>query len=144
MGLSLQHLLWRADDGEDIVTCQRVVGLCGGGTRVCNLPLSTNSENETSAQARWRHTSGVRECHMCLRGCQETSRHFVRHNSGRSAYGSSPRNRQWNNAMTIARILLTQLNNIATVFGVSMQKRYPEGPRRYRVSFSIGSSMSES
>jgi hypothetical protein len=34
------------------VTCQRVVGLCGGGTRVCNPPLSANSVNETSAQAR--------------------------------------------------------------------------------------------
>jgi hypothetical protein len=62
----------------NIVTCQRIVGLCGGGTRVCNPPLSVNSVNKTSAQARWRHTSGVRECHMCLRGCQETSRHLVR------------------------------------------------------------------
>jgi hypothetical protein len=35
-----------------IVTCQRVVGLCGGGTRVCNPPLSASSVNETSAQAR--------------------------------------------------------------------------------------------
>jgi hypothetical protein len=37
---------------ENIVTCQRVDGLCGGGTRVCNPPLSANSVNETSAQAR--------------------------------------------------------------------------------------------
>jgi hypothetical protein len=60
------------------VTCQRVAGLCGGGTRVCNPPLSARLVNETSAQARWRHTSGVRECHVCLRGCQETSRYTVR------------------------------------------------------------------
>jgi hypothetical protein len=40
--------------------------------------LRASSVNETSAQARWRHTSGVSECHVCLRGCQETSRHLVR------------------------------------------------------------------
>jgi hypothetical protein len=33
---------------------------------------------QDSAQARWRHTSGVREYHVCVRGCQETSRHPVR------------------------------------------------------------------
>jgi hypothetical protein len=33
---------------------------------------------QDSSQARWRHTSGVRECHVCLRGCQETSLHPVR------------------------------------------------------------------
>jgi hypothetical protein len=38
--------------------------------------------------------------------------------------------------MTAARISLTQLSYIATVFGVSVQRSYPEGPRRYRVSFS--------
>jgi hypothetical protein len=48
---------------------------------------------------------------------------------------SLPCNRQRNNAMTVARISLTQINYIATVFGVSVQRRYPEGPRRYRVSF---------
>jgi hypothetical protein len=37
--------------------------------------------------------------------------------------------------MTVARISLTQLNYIATVFGVSVQRRYPEGHRRYRASF---------
>jgi hypothetical protein len=37
--------------------------------------------------------------------------------------------------MTVARISVTQLNYIATVFGVSVQRSYPEGHRRYRVSF---------
>jgi hypothetical protein len=31
--------------------------------------------------------------------------------------------------MTVARISITQLNNIAAVFGVAVQRRYPEGPR---------------
>jgi hypothetical protein len=43
--------------------------------------------------------------------------------------------------MTVARISPTQLNYIATVFGVSVQRRYPEGPRRYRVSFKRSSRM---
>jgi hypothetical protein len=46
-------------------------------------------------------------------GCQETSRHLVRHNSGNSAYGSSPRNRQRNNAMTAATKSLAQLGYIS-------------------------------
>jgi hypothetical protein len=41
--------------------------------RVARLPTG----KQDSAQARWSHTSGVRECHVCLRGCQETSRHPV-------------------------------------------------------------------
>jgi hypothetical protein len=53
----------------------------------------------------------------------------------RTAPCSLPCNRQQNNAMTVARISLTQLNYIATVFRVSMQRSYPEGHRRYRVSF---------
>jgi hypothetical protein len=66
---------------------------------------------------------------MCLRGCQETSRHLVKHDSGRSAYGSSPRNRQRNNAMTVAMISLTQLGYISeavsrfsSVPGVTVKK----------------------
>jgi hypothetical protein len=48
---------------------------------------------------------------------------------------SLPCNRQRNNATTVARISLTQLNYIAIVLGVSVQRSYPEDHRRYRVSF---------
>jgi hypothetical protein len=57
---------------EDIVTCQPIVGLRNRSLR------GSRPVNKSSAQPRWRHTSGVRECHVCLRGCQETSRHPVR------------------------------------------------------------------
>jgi hypothetical protein len=53
----------------------------------------------------------------------------------RTAPRSLPCNRQRNNTMTVARISLTQLNYLATVFGVSVQRSYPEGHRRYGVSF---------
>jgi hypothetical protein len=39
------------------------------------------------------------------------------HNTGRNACGSLPCNRQRNNATTVARISLTQLSYIETVFG---------------------------
>jgi hypothetical protein len=58
--------------GIDIVTCQPFVGLRNGAL------LGSRPVKKSSAQPRWRHTSGVRECHVCLCGCQETSRHLVR------------------------------------------------------------------
>jgi hypothetical protein len=57
------------------------------------------------------------------------------HNTGRNACGSLPCNRQRNNATTVARMSLTELNYIAIVFGVSVQRSYPEGHMRYRASF---------
>jgi hypothetical protein len=95
----------------------------------------------SSAQLRWRH--------MCLHGCQEMSRHLVRHNSGRTAYGSSPRNRQRNNAMTIAMRPLTQLGYISeaisrfsSVPGVTVKKsvikkQWIRGMRSRRVVRSV-------
>jgi hypothetical protein len=58
------------------------------------------------------HTAGAMTSPV-FTGCQETSRHLVRHNSGNSAYGSSPRNRQRNNAITVARTSLAQLGYIS-------------------------------
>jgi hypothetical protein len=70
----------------------------------CRAVPSGAAPSAARQQAQWRH--------VCLHGCQETSRHLVWHNSGRSAYGSSPRNRQRNNAMIIAMRPLTQLGCI--------------------------------
>jgi hypothetical protein len=47
----------------NIVTCQPFVGLRNGAL------LGSRPVNNSSAQSRWRHTSGVREGHVCLRGC---------------------------------------------------------------------------
>jgi hypothetical protein len=55
-----------------IVTCQPFVGSRNGAL------LGSRLVNKSSAQPRWRHTSGVRECQVCLHDCQETSRHLVR------------------------------------------------------------------
>jgi hypothetical protein len=86
---------------DNIVTCQPSIGLRSRallGSRQLNASRantrsaavgeamfapyravpSRTAPSAATQQARWRHTSGVRERHMCLRGCQETSRHLVR------------------------------------------------------------------
>jgi hypothetical protein len=57
---------------KHIVTCQPFVGLRNWAW------LGSRPVNNSSAQPWRRHTSRIKECRLCLRGCQETSRHPVR------------------------------------------------------------------
>jgi hypothetical protein len=62
-----------------IIILWHVNPLLGCATGVAQQSVARQpTGKQDSAQARWRHTSGVRKCHVCLRGCQETSRHLVR------------------------------------------------------------------